>query len=400
VSVVRVLCGEYGPPRSEALLEFAEQTGAETEVEFFGAESIRGHLHRVVAESPPWDLMELDEVIVADLIRRGLLEPLGRRAHGAGINLDDFPQAAIDRFRASDVVYAIPAAANPNVLIYRADLLEEHGFAVPETWDELKTTARTVQSVLESGGKDRFAGFAGCGLAGYEHNFSVIGSTFFPSWGWHWNRGATIPPLVHEAATVDALTAYAALLNEAGPRHPATLSREDARRLFADGNALCLIDAPDVLVAMQRAEPEGVSSQAAIAMVPMGPSGRPEPGLGSPSYCIPRSSLAKEEAWELLQFLISPAVMLSAAIEGGEVGVPRESVISSNEYMGAYGVEFCRVVQQSRAFARINKPLIPHGWDFGDIVGAAVEAAIAGHQTADEALRVAQAMIDGLTWTL
>jgi ABC-type glycerol-3-phosphate transport system substrate-binding protein len=205
-------------------------------------------------------------------------------------------------------------------------------------------------------------------------------------------------PLVHEPATVDALAFYASLLGEAGPKKPATRTCSDARKLYAEGNALFLIDTPRALTEMLNSEPDGTGSRSAIALIPAGPTGRPEPGLRSPAYCIPRASPAKEDGWELLRFLISPAEMLSAAEEAA-VESPRESILASDDYGARFGLEFQEVMQRTRAYARINRPLIPHGWDFGDIVGAAVEATIAGDQTADEALRVAQAMIDSMTWT-
>ena len=206
-----------------------------------------------------------------------------------------------------------------------------------------------------------------------------------------------MPPLVHEPATIDALAYYADLLTDAGPPKPAKFSGEDARRHFSEGKSLFLIDTPDALVSMQTAEPEDIASCSAIALIPEGPAGRPEPGLSAPSFCIPRTSPVNEQAWELLRYLIAPDEMLAAVLDG-DVETPRESTLSSGEYALSYGSEFQEAMLRTRTFARINRPLIPRGWDFGDIVGAAAEAVIAGDQSADEALRVAQAMIDGMTW--
>jgi ABC-type glycerol-3-phosphate transport system substrate-binding protein len=154
------------------------------------------------------------------------------------------------------------------------------------------------------------------------------------------------------------------------------------------------------LATMRREGPESAGHQSAIAMIPTGPSGRPEPGLYSPAFCIPASSPVKDEAWEVLRFLASYDELLKDAIEGGYTESARDSVFTSAEYAATYGESFRDVVRQTRAYARINRPLIPRGFELGDIVGAAAEAAISGQQTADEALRVAQAMIDSMSWTV
>ena len=397
MSVVRFVYSDVRPPAAASLLGFTERTGVEIETGKIDAALLRNVAGDIVVGQPRWDLMALDEVIVTDLIRRGVLEPLGRRAHHDGVDLDDFPQAAIDRFRASDVVYAIPAAARSNVLIYRMDLIEQYELGIPTTWDDLKSTAVSAQSALRKDGVDDVFGIAAPGLAGYEHNFALIGSTLFPSWGWQWNRGGAVPPLVHEPATVDAVSFFAALLTEAGPPNPASVSVNDARRFFAGGSALFLIDTPAALVRAQNVQPDGSGSGAAIAMIPAGPTGRPEPGLDSPAFCIPRSSPVVEQAWELLRHLISPVEMVAAALEG-DVETARASILSSDDYAASNGLDFQEVMQRTRAYARINRPLIPNGWDFGDIVGVAAESVIAGDRSADEALRVAQAMIDGMSW--
>ena len=397
---VRFMQEEYFPRQVASLPAFTERTGIAVETDLLPVDPFWHDARASFGEEPRWDLLVPDEVIVAEQIHRGTLEPLGRRAHRAGLDLDDFLQAGIDRFRASDMVYAIPYVAMSNVLVYRADILERYGLTIPATWDELRAAALAAQAALRADGIDDVVGFTSRGLAGYGHNFWIVGSTLLPSWGWQWNRGSGNPPLVHEPATVDAIGFYAALLQEAGPANAAAMTFTDTHRLFADGKAVFLIDTATELATMRREGPESPGHQSAIAMIPTGPSGRPEPGLYSPAFCIPASSPVKDEAWELLRFLASSDELLKDAVEGGYAEPARESVFTSPEYAAIYDVPFREVVRQTRSYARINRPLIPRGFELGDIVGAAAEAAISGHQSADEALRIAQAMIDNMSWSV
>jgi ABC-type glycerol-3-phosphate transport system substrate-binding protein len=391
---------EYFPRQKESLPHFTEKTGIEVTIDLLPVEPFWHDARRAFGDPPTWDLLVPDEVIVTEQIRHGTLEPLGRRAHRDGIDLDDFLQAAIDRFRASDVVYAIPYVAMSNVLIYRRDILERYDLAVPTTWDQLRETAAAAQSVLRRDGNDDVYGFTSRGLAGYGHNFWIVGSTLFPSWGWDWNRGAGKPPRVDEPAIVDALALYAALLRESGPPNSANLTFTDTHGLFAEGKAVFLLDAATELATMRRGDPAGIGQSVAMALVPTGPTGRPEPGLYAPAFCIPATSPVKDEAWKLLKFLASYDELLKDAVDAGYAESARQSVFSSDAYAASYDADFRAVLRETRTYARINRPLIPFGFELGNIVGEAAEAAIAGEKTAAEALLDAQRTIDGMVWTV
>ncbi|RMI43591.1 ABC transporter substrate-binding protein [Streptomyces triticirhizae] len=47
----------------------------------------------------------------------------------------------------TDAVYALPQDSGPLLFFYRADLFEEFGLSVPETWDEFAETARALREI-------------------------------------------------------------------------------------------------------------------------------------------------------------------------------------------------------------------------------------------------------------
>ncbi|UED83506.1 extracellular solute-binding protein [Streptomyces profundus] len=47
----------------------------------------------------------------------------------------------------TDAVYALPQDSGPLLFFYRADLFEEFGLTVPETWDEFERTARDLREI-------------------------------------------------------------------------------------------------------------------------------------------------------------------------------------------------------------------------------------------------------------
>ncbi len=398
MGVVRYMQEEYFPRQQASLPAFTERTGIAVKIDLLPVDPFWQESRSGFADPPKWDLLVPDEVIVAEQIHKGTLEPLGSRAHRDGFDLDDFFQAGIDRFCVNGVVYAIPYVAMSNVLIYRRDILDRYDLPVPRTWEELRHVALAAQLALRQDGIEDVAGFTSRGLAGYGHNFWILGSTVFPSWGWTWNRGSGQPPLVNQPETVAALDFYAALLRDAGPAGSATMTFTDTHRVFSEGKAVFLLDTATELTTMRQEGPDSAGHRSSIAVVPAGPTGRPEPGLYSPAFCIPATSAVKDEAWELLKFLASYDELLKDAVEVGYAEPARYSVFESPAYVATYDAEFRSVLQQTRAYSRINRPLIPFGFDLGDIVGAAAQAVIAGEKTAAEALRKAQQVLDRMRW--
>ena len=269
-------------------------------------------------------------------------------------------------------------------------MLDTYGISVPTSWDDLIAAALAVQ------GHGEVAGFVGPAVGGYDETYRLLGSTLFPAWGWRWNRGAGQPPRVLAPATVEALSHYATLMRATGSEDAATLSAATARARFGEGRAAFLIDDARAFVAARRA----LGAEAVgIAMVPAGPNGRAEPGLFAPALGIAAGSERRDVAWDLLRFLISGDASLADAIAGDDPETARESVFASATFASTLDAETREVLRATRAHARINRPLIPFARELGEIVGEAARSAIAGEQMAEEALRAAQATIDGLHWS-
>lgn len=76
------------------------------------------------------------------------LYPLNDFVEEAGINWDDYGPA----YRAastgnSDTIYGLPLRGHPQMLFYRADVFEELGLEVPQTWQEV---AAASQAIMDS----------------------------------------------------------------------------------------------------------------------------------------------------------------------------------------------------------------------------------------------------------
>lgn len=95
------------------------------------------------------DVIQLEnEVIPSFTIRDGLVD---LREHGAGELEDQYIPGAWKDVSSGEAVYAVPVDLGPVGMLYRADLLEEHGIEVPTTWDELASSAQALKDAGSEG---------------------------------------------------------------------------------------------------------------------------------------------------------------------------------------------------------------------------------------------------------
>ncbi|MBD5093039.1 MAG: sugar ABC transporter substrate-binding protein [Subdoligranulum sp.] len=75
---------------------------------------------------------------VAPFARKGLLEPLRDHETAAGIDFDDFIEAALDITSVDGEVYGMPFRYDGSGIYYNVDALAAYGYdAFPETWDDM-----------------------------------------------------------------------------------------------------------------------------------------------------------------------------------------------------------------------------------------------------------------------
>lgn len=137
------------------------------------------------------------------------------------------------------------------------------------------------------------------------------------------------------------------------------------------------------------------------AMVPKGPAGR-FPGVAAQGMMIPAAAKNKEAAWLFLQWFTSKETQWRRAVkvEGEKSGdVTRQSVYKDPEYRKLYGGEhWIDSTFEDAKIARIDyRPFqLPEWVQIGDLLGIAVQDAIAGKRSAKDALDEANQKIADL----
>jgi len=351
----------------------AENPGVSIELEVGGATSElqQQYLTTVLtSQDDAIDVFLIDVVRPAQYAAAGWAEPLDAY-------LGDERDAVLDRYlpvyREADVVdgqvVALPAFADAMFLYYRTDLLEEHGFEPPTTWEELMATASAIQ---EAEGDDTLQGlsYQGAAIEGANCTFLV------PYWG----AGGT---LTDAEGNVDidgaaAEKAFGFLLDtiETGVTKPniAEVGTDDTRREFQAGNVIFAINWAYAWNRFQSDEDSAVAGNVGVVPLPGFEGGEPATCIGGWQWAVSAFSSEKEAAVDIVRFLSGPEGSKHLAINASNLPVLPElyedpDVLAVNPWF-----EFAQPVVLS-ARSRPQSPRYP---EVSDTIRTNVNAVLAG----------------------
>ncbi len=230
------------------------------------------------AETSPFDAAAVANSSITLLQARGQLMPLNDlvEKYRDRYNIED--QMLI---RFGDEIMAVAFMVNAQHLFYRTDVFEEHGLAVPQTFDELLDTAAALQA------------------AGYEHPF---GAAFGNSWELAneyvnlllGNGGQLFDPMTSEAAfespeAVEALETLGALFRYMSP-NAMSMDFGDVKRQLQQGDAVMAILWGDQAATMDNPDESTVVGKMGYAPAPaMQAGGPPSSTFWWDGYVIPRN---------------------------------------------------------------------------------------------------------------
>ena len=391
MTTVRVMQEDWGVFQNLPAVarRFTEQTGIDVEVTLTVIPEMWELMERSFSgEDPPFDLVGVDDLLLVQAARTGHVEPLDDLVAVDGYDLGDFPPAALAAVSDGGRLWGLPYCHVSNVLIYRADLFEQHGIAVPQTLDELTEAAVAVQ---EAAGVHGIAlrGAPNCGL-----NFWEIGSTWGPSWGVRWYDDEGRPTLdTPELAA--AVEHYVDLVRRAGPPNAAEMDFIDCMACYAQGRAAITIEPANeasIVYDAGGAVAEGTRTE----LIPAGPLGTRHAGLYCPPYAIPALAREKEAAWELAKFLCAPEQVLDDALRSGFVEVARDSLFADERFRSRFRPELLETAEATRPLARGERPVTRFGMEVGNLIGAEVVRALTGELSVEQALRNAEQTVGAL----
>ncbi|MFF9149101.1 extracellular solute-binding protein [Streptomyces sp. NPDC014861] len=317
------------------------------------------------------DLLMLDNPDLQQIARSGALTPL----RPYGVSTDGFQPGILSAGTYQGELYGLAPTVNTLALYYDKDMLAEAGVAVPRTWDELREAALATT-------RPGRHGLAVAADASFENTFQ-----FLP---FLWSNGGDERRLDTPQAA-EALRLWSGLVEDgAMSRSVLTWNQADVHEQFLGGKAAMMVNGPWRITALEKAE----DLRWGVAPLPV-----PRPGaelvtpLGGEVWTVPRNSseARTRKSVQVLDCLNDPSSTQTLATW-------HHTVPSRTDVAARYARQvpsMAAFVESVRGARPRTQKLGPAWPEAATAIHTAVQAAVSGQQTPEEALRHAQRMATG-----
>jgi multiple sugar transport system substrate-binding protein len=372
---------------------YEEQTGNQVELDvnpFAG--SIEKQRSSARAPEGTIDLFTMNSPILPEMYSSGLLHSMDE------LDPDFALEAGVDTFDdtacwdaekssfdcATGKLMGVPINPNIQMLYYRADLYEENGLEVPQTWDELLANAKALHNPTEVFGIVQRGGRA----------TSAVSYNVMP---YLWSFGASIfadmdsgdyTVTLNSPEGLDALQFYIDLAKEAGHPNTGSITQSDMLQLAATGRAAHFIGVIAAWNQLDDPNKSAVVGQFNVAVIPKAPGHEPATTLGHFISGIPKNipDERKEAAITFLKWFQTYDAQKKYAEVGG---VPvRSDVLEDEELASQEKFRWMRPLAENFAYARVWWD-VPEGSELTAILELRVNQAITGELSPAAALNLA-----------
>ena len=278
----------------------------------------------------------------------------------------------------------VPINPNIQMLYYRADLYEEKGLEVPETWDELLANAKALHDppgifgIVQRGGRAT----------------SAVSYNFMP---YLWSHGGSIfadmdrgdyTVTLNSPEGLAALEFYLRLAEEAGHPNTGSIMQADMMQLAATGRAAHFIGVIAAWSQLDDPDKSAVVGDMNVAVIPRAPDGEHATTLGHFISGIPKNipDERKRAAVEFLKWFQTYDAQKKYAESGG---VPvRSDVLEDPELTAQEKFRWMKPLAENFQHARVWWD-VPQGPELTAILELRVNQAITGELGAAQALNLA-----------
>ena len=315
--------------------------------------------------------------------------------------VDDILPAMRGGLTVDGELYAAPFYGESSMVMYRKDLMEAAGMEMPDapTWDDIKAAAEAMTD------KDaEVYGICLRGKAGWGENMAFL-TAMANSYGARWFDEEWKPQFDTDAWKA-TLTDYLDLMNNYGPPGASTNGFNENLSLFQQGKCGMWIDATVAASFVTNPDDSTVADKVGFALAPDKGLGKRGNWLWAWSLAIPAGSDKVDAAKKFVAWATSKEYTALVAANEGWANVPpgtRTSLYENEEYTSA--APFAEMTLESINAADPTNPTvdpvpytgvqfvaIPEFAGIATQVGQEFSAALAGQQTAEEALEKAQAL--------
>ncbi|MGR3562402.1 MAG: ABC transporter substrate-binding protein [Heliomarina sp.] len=379
--------------------DFTEKTGHEVEWVTLEENVLRQRVTTdISAKGGQFDIMTIGMYEAPIWAKNNWLVPLDDLPDE--YDVDDLLPAMRGGLSLDGTLYAAPFYGESSMIMYRTDLMEEAGLEMPDapTWEFVADAARKMTD------KDNeIYGICLRGKAGWGENMAFLTATA-NSFGARWFDEDWTPQFDTEAWS-NTLNFYIDLMNDAGPPGASNNGFNENLSLFQQGKCGMWIDATVAASFVTNPDDSTVADKVGFALAPDAGLGKRSNWLWAWALAIPAGTQKEDAAKEFINWATSKEYIELVASKEGWANVPPGARTSLYENANYKDIPFAKMTLDSILSADPNNPAVdpvPYvGVQFAAIpefagiatqVGQEFSAALAGQQSAEEALEKAQAL--------
>jgi len=378
---------------------FEELTGIKVTYELVEEEELRSKTTTdIVAKSGMYDAMLIDPMYMPKFVKLQGVEDLNKYLNDSSITdlqwydwPNDFPEGFRKMGMIGDVLVGIPLHCSGTLLFWNKPYFEKYGLdpeRPPRTMEELEQFAAQCHHPDEGVYGIAMRGVRGSGLNMF------IWACFLKSFCGDWFDENWEPQLTSSEA-LEAAKFYVKLLRNYGPPGASTYEWSKILALMCEGKVAIVIDTPAFAITIEDPKKSKTVGQWGYAAQPAGPCG---PCMDPFSWYVGINSASPPErrkaAWLFIQWMTSKEVQMK--IGGPAIYVSRLSVNTDPRWRQYFPwlEAWQKAMTENLKYADPDaRPRIPEWPEVGDIAGAALEAAIAGSKSVEEAFAEANERI-------
>ena len=379
--------------------DFTAKTGHEVEWVTLEENVLRQRVTTdITTKGGQFDIMTIGMYETPIWGKQGWLVPLDDLS--ADYDTDDILPAMRGGLSVDGTLYAAPFYGESSMIMYRKDLMEKAGLEMPDapTWEFVAEAARAMT--------DRDAGINGIclrGKAGWGENMAFLTATA-NAFGARWFDESWTAQF-DQPAWKETLEFYVNLMNDAGPPGAANNGFNENLSLFQQGKCGMWIDATVAASFVTNPDDSTVADKVGFALAPDTGLGKRSNWLWAWALAIPAGTQKEDVAKEFINWATSKEYIELVASKEGWANVPPGARTSLYENANYKDIPFAQMTLDSILSADPNNPAVdpvPYvGVQFAAIpefagiatqVGQEFSAALAGQQSAEEALEKAQAL--------
>lgn len=309
------------------------------------------------------DIARVEPPKAAQYIASGWAAPLGD-----AVDQSEYFESTLAGLTKDGQLYGVPQDVSTLALFYRTDLLPK----APATWDELKADV----DQLTQGDTYGIGLFGGWGA--YE---------FYP---WLWQAGAQVlsddgtKAVFNSPEAVSALQLWVDLQKHGMPDGMATATEDDLKPRFISGNLAMFTSGA---WAIQSLKDAGIDGKWAVAPLPSGKQAASV--LGGMDLLVLQNSKRQEAAKTFISWLMQDEVQKQWDTDLAYIPV-KSALYDDPTFKDDENVAvFAQILEDSK-----SRPTVAAAGDVDTALGNAVQAALSGTASAQDALDAAVAEAD------